>query len=51
MKPAEDIKRLFQNAGLSTNPDIHERVFADVLQAQQQTMAESPARRRDGELL
>jgi outer membrane lipoprotein-sorting protein len=43
MKPAEDIKRLFQNAGLSTNPGIHERVFSDVLQAQQQTTIESPA--------
>ncbi len=43
MKPAENIKRLFQNAGLSTNPDTHERVFKDMLQAQQQTMAESPA--------
>ena len=43
MKPADDITRVFQNAGLSTNPNIHERVFADVLQAQQQGNAESPA--------
>ncbi len=43
MKPAEDIKRLFEDAGLSTNPDIHEQVFADVLQAQRQTVTESPA--------
>jgi outer membrane lipoprotein-sorting protein len=44
VKPADDINRLFENAGLSTNPDAHERVFADVLQAQQQTIAELPAR-------
>lgn len=43
MKPAEDLTRLFENAGLSTNPDIHERVFADVLQAQQRITLESPA--------
>ena len=44
MKPADDIRRVFQNAGLSTNPSVHERVFADVLQARQQAIAESPAR-------
>ncbi len=42
MKPADDIGRLFQNAGLSTNPDIHERVFADMLQARQPTTVEAP---------
>jgi len=45
MKSAEDMKKCFEDAGLSTNPDIHERVFADVRQAHQQAMAESPAPR------
>jgi outer membrane lipoprotein-sorting protein len=44
MKPAEDIKRYFENAALRTNPQAHERVFADVLRAHQQTLADSPAR-------
>ncbi len=43
MQPADSIHRLFQEAGLSTNPGAHERVFADVLQAQRQTMAERSA--------
>jgi outer membrane lipoprotein-sorting protein len=46
MKSAEDIKKYFEDAGLRTNPDTHERVFTDVLQAHQQAMAESPAQRR-----
>lgn len=44
MKPADDIRRLFRTAGVSTNPAIHEKVFADVLRARQQTMEQSPAR-------
>ena len=43
MKPAEDITRLFQNAALSTRPDIHEEVFQNVLGAYQQTIVPSPA--------
>jgi outer membrane lipoprotein-sorting protein len=43
MKPADDIQRLFQNAGLSTDPNAHDRVFADVLRAHQRTIGESPA--------
>ena len=44
MKPADEIRRLFQNAGLSTRRDTHERVFEEVLSAHQQAIAASPAR-------
>jgi outer membrane lipoprotein-sorting protein len=44
MKPADDIRRYFRNATLSTNSQVHERVFADVLRVHQQTLADSPAR-------
>jgi outer membrane lipoprotein-sorting protein len=44
MKPADDIKRYFRNATLSTNSQVHERVFADVLRVHQQSLADSPAR-------
>ncbi len=43
MKPAEDIRQFFEGAGLRTNPDIHERVFADVLRAHQRTTIHAPA--------
>ena len=43
MKPADDIKRFLQSAGLNTRPDIHEQVFADVLRAHERMMANSPA--------
>jgi outer membrane lipoprotein-sorting protein len=43
MKPAEDIKKFFQSAGLSTHPDVHERVFEDVLRAHQRGMTNPPA--------
>jgi len=37
MKRAEDMKRVFQRAGLGIDPDADERMFADVLQARRQT--------------
>jgi hypothetical protein len=40
MKPTDDIRHYFRDATLSANPEIHERVFADVLRAHQQTPAE-----------
>jgi hypothetical protein len=43
MKPADDIKRLFRNAGLGIHPDADEQVFDDVRQAQRQTIKDSPA--------
>jgi outer membrane lipoprotein-sorting protein len=43
MKPAADIERLLQNAELTTNPQTHEKVFQDLLDAQQGTDAHSPA--------
>lgn len=43
MKPADDIKRLFENAELTTHPQTHEKVFQDLLDAQQATNATSPA--------
>jgi hypothetical protein len=44
MKSVDDIRRYFRNATLSANPEIHERVFADVLRAHQQTPAEGSKR-------
>ncbi len=43
MKPADDIKKFFQSAGLTTHPDTHEQVFEDVLRAYQRMIANSPA--------
>jgi len=43
MKPADDIRRLFQNAELSTHPDTHEKVFQDVLGSYEQSIARIPA--------
>ena len=43
MKPADDIKQLFQTADLTTHPQTHARVFEDVVEAQQETIAPSPA--------
>jgi hypothetical protein len=43
MKPADDIKRFFQSAELTTHPDIHERVFEDVLRVHQRVMTTPPA--------
>lgn len=43
MKPADDIRKLFHRAELTTNAQTHERVFQDVLDAQQATVARSPA--------
>jgi outer membrane lipoprotein-sorting protein len=43
MKSAEKIRRLFRSAELGTHPDVHERIFQDVLSAYQQTMAHLPA--------
>jgi outer membrane lipoprotein-sorting protein len=45
MKSAEDIKRYFQKATLSTNPDKHEAVFEKIRNAQNPT-AEMPVSRR-----
>jgi outer membrane lipoprotein-sorting protein len=42
MKSAEEIRELFQNAGLSTHRKAHEQVFRDVLGAYQQTIVRSP---------
>lgn len=44
MKPADDIKKFFRNARLSTYPDAHERVFQDVLDAHRQSTENSPAK-------
>jgi outer membrane lipoprotein-sorting protein len=38
MKRADDIRRVFQKAGLGLDPDADERMFLDVLQARQQTI-------------
>ncbi len=43
MKSADDIRRLFKNAGLSVGPDADERVFEDVLQARQKITENLPA--------
>jgi len=44
MKPADEIRRLFEDAELSTQPGTHERVFTDVLGAYDRTIADSPAK-------
>ena len=51
MKPADDIRRLFEDAELSTCPSTHERVFTDVLHAYQRTIADSPAQPAIGRLI
>lgn len=43
MKPADDIRRLFENAELTTHPQTHEKVFQDVLEAQRTNPVPSPA--------
>ena len=42
MKPADDIKKLFDDAELTTDPQAHDKVFQDMLDAQQETNAPSP---------
>jgi hypothetical protein len=46
MKPPEDIKRYFQKATLSTNPERHEAVFEKILSAQEQANKNEPASSR-----
>lgn len=43
MKSAEDIKRYFQQATLSTNPDRHKAIFEKIQRAQDQSKATAPA--------
>ena len=43
MKSAEDIKRYFQKATLSTNRDRHEAIFENIKDAQDQSKTSSPA--------
>jgi hypothetical protein len=43
MKPADDIRKLFQNAGLHVESDADERVFEDVFRARQEAKELSPA--------
>jgi hypothetical protein len=43
MKPADDIRKFFESAGLRTRPEVHEQIFADVLRAHQRMMTDSPA--------
>jgi len=43
MKSADDIRRLFRDAALSTRRNAHEQVFREVLGAYQQTIDKSPA--------
>jgi hypothetical protein len=43
MKPAEDIKKYFQESELSTNPDKHEAVFKKILSAHEQVSQQAPA--------
>ena len=42
MKSAEDIKRYFQKASLSTNPDKHEAIFEKIQSAQDQLKVTAP---------
>ena len=46
MKSAEDIKRYFQKATLSTNPDQHEAIFEKIQSAQDPSTTEAPALRQ-----
>jgi hypothetical protein len=46
MKPPEDIKKYFQKATLSTNPDRHEVVFEKILSAHEQANKIEPATNR-----
>jgi hypothetical protein len=46
MKSADEIRRYFQQATLSTNPDRHEAVFEKIQRAQEQTKATAPASSR-----
>ena len=46
MKPPEDIKKYFQKATLSTNPDKHEAVFEKILSAREQANKNEPASSR-----
>jgi outer membrane lipoprotein-sorting protein len=43
VKSADDIRKFFQSAGLRTHPDVHERIFEDVLRAHERGMANPPA--------
>jgi len=46
MKSEEDIKRYFQKATLSTNPDKHEAIFEKIQNAQDQPITKTPASHR-----
>jgi hypothetical protein len=46
MKSAEDIKRYFQKATLSTNPDKHEAVFDKIRNAQDLSTTDTPVSHR-----
>jgi outer membrane lipoprotein-sorting protein len=46
MKSAEDIKRYFKKATLSTNPDKHEAVFEKIQNAQEPSTAQTPVSHR-----
>jgi len=46
MKSAEDIKRYFQQATLSTNPDRHEAIFEKIQRAQAESKTTVPASHR-----
>ena len=43
MKPADDIKKLFKNAAISTNPKVDEVVFDKVSTAQEKVLKAKPA--------
>ena len=43
MRSADDIRRLFRNAGLGIDPDTDERVFEDVLRARHEVTEDLPA--------
>ena len=43
MKPADDIRKLFKEAGLRVESDADEQVFEDVFGAQQRSKEHSPA--------
>jgi hypothetical protein len=44
MKPADEIKRLFESAELSTHPDSDEQIFTEMVQIQQTTQRTLPAK-------
>lgn len=46
MKSAEDIKKYFQKATLSTNPDKHEAIFEKIQSAQNPSITDTPVSHR-----